>query len=316
MSRRTRLGLLVATLSVALLATACAAPSIPNPLAKQPVITPQQARVTFLRLESQRTLAIHDRSRKALAGVETGQALINDVGEIETAANGWDDDWEGGPFGTVKTLAPRITRYPAWFVAETHSSQGRVLDVLTQQGPHAPWLLSWETLSTGPVPRVSEQDGYAVPATFDRNLSSDVATYFEHGVSRKPTQFVLPGPDTSQLVATYLKDISSEESGGWSYGFTFVSGGFDRSEGLSLANGGSLGFANYRETYAVAQKNGSCFYQDPRTLSDHWTELGSPGELRSLTATQVVTALVVETRKGDRVIGEDWNYSQLDVTGC
>lgn len=65
-----------AILSVVVLATACSAPSISPPFARQPVITPQQARSTFLQLESERTAAINDRNKEALSRIESRAAPV------------------------------------------------------------------------------------------------------------------------------------------------------------------------------------------------------------------------------------------------
>lgn len=311
-----RLGFLATILSVVVLATACAAPSIASPFSKGPVITPQQARATFLRLESERTLAIHDRNRTALARIETGQALTNDRGEIATMGNGYNDDGEGAPFIAVRMMVPRLNGYPAWFAAETRSQViRRGFEVISREGPQAPWKLQFESAFDRRNPVVAKRAGYAVPATLERNLSSDLAIYHEHGVARLPTQFVLPGPDTSQVVQGDLKQISSYESRGWSYGLTFVAGAFDRNEGLSLAGGGRLGFATYTVTYSVAAADHSCFPEDPRGTGG-WAEGGSRALVLNLSVTDVVGALVIETPKGDQVVGQDVDEFRVNQRAC
>lgn len=316
MSRWRRLGLVGAIFSVVVLTTACAAPSVSLPFANQPVITPQQARVTFLQLESRRTVAIHDGSKSALAKIETGEALTNDDGEIDVDRNGWDTDGEGFPFGAVRMVVPRMTTYPAWFAAQTWAPDVRAFDVLSKQGPNAPWKLEFETISDGPFPTIIRKNGYAVSAGLERNLSKDLGNYYESAIAQQPTQFVLPGPDTSKEVQNDLNDISSRHSSGVSESVTFVPGAFDYHEGLSLGGGAVLGFATYQVVVSYSDENGSCFLEDPASFQQRFGSIGNPGKDLQVTLTSVASALVVESRKGDQVIGQDFTEIRDDQVSC
>lgn len=316
MARKRHPGLLLgAILSAVVLVTGCAVPRVQLPFSAGAVITPQQARSTFLELESERTIAIHGGNRAALAAVETGQALANDAGEMAVMANGVSDDGEGAPFTAVSMIVPLLTGYPAWFAAETRSDLESGLDVAFRRGPRAPWKLQFETVTNGRVPAVARKDGYAVTAALERNLSSDLASYHQNGVLRAPTRFVLPGPYTSGEVQGDLNQISNEQRAGWSYSLSFAPGAFDPSEGLSLARGGSLGFATFTVTWSVSALSETCFMEDPRS-SQAWSQLGSRGYVSDLNVTGVASAPVIETRKGDQVIGQDLDEVRVDQQNC
>ena len=315
MSIRTRWALATTVLAVAVLVSACARPAISVPFAAQPVITPQQARVTFLRLESQRTVAIRGGSKAALARIETGQALINDLGEIgiEKAVRA-NQDVQGTPFTSVSMLVPRLTSYPAWFAAQTWEPDQRAFDVVAKSGPSAPWRLQFEALPMQRLPRIKQQAGYATAATLDRNLSSDLARYYQNGLGQKPTQFVLPGPYTSKEVSLLLNQRSSFLASGWSVGGTYKAGPFSPHEGLALRGGGTLGIATLTWTISVSASDGSCFWQDPKT--SNWTSLGSQGSTSQLRYTREISLPVIESKAGERVIGWNSEDIRLDQNAC
>jgi len=288
--------------------TACAAPPIPLPFAKQPVITPEQARVTFLRLESERTVALGDESQADLARIETGQALANDLGEMESGSVlGSSQDLQGTPFTTVRMLVPRFTSYPAWFAVETWEPDQRALDVVARSSTTAPWRLQLEALPSRALPRIKEAAGYATAVPFDRNVSSDLVRYLGNGLADKPTQFLLTGPYTSGEVSLLLKSRSSLQSSGWSVGSTWKAGPFPLAEGLALQGGGELGVAAFMWTVSVSTTDGSCFWQDPKT--SYWTNLGTAGATAQLTYTREVSAPVIESKAGERVMG--WNQQDI-----
>lgn len=272
------------------------------------MITPQQARVTFLQLESERSVAIRDRNKAALARIETGQALANDEGEMDLGmARGWNEDVQGVPFTTVSMLVPRLTSDPAWFAAATWEPDQRALDVVARRGSDKPWRLQFEALPSRPLPHVQETAGYATAATLHRNLSSDLARYYEDGLQQRPTQFLLPGPYTSEEVSKLQTEKSSLESSGWSIGATWRAGPFASAEGLALQGGGTLAIATYTWAISVSASNGSCFWQDPMT-SD-WTSLGKSGPTSQLSYTREMSAPVIVSKRGEQVIG--WNQEDI-----
>lgn len=315
MSIGTRWRLAATVLAAAVLVSACAHPAISLPSVAQPVITPQQARVTFLRLESERTVALRGENKAALAKIDTGEALANDDGEIDVGmAVRASQDVQGTPFTSVSMLVPRLTSYPAWFAALTWEPDQRTLDIVARRGPSAPWRLQFETLPMQGLPRVKQAAGYATASTLRRNLSSDLARYYENGLEQKPTRFVLPGPYTSRTVSSLLEERSSLQSSGWSVGSTYKAGLFASREGLALRGGGMLGIATYTWTISISASDGSCFWQDPRT--SYWTSLGSRGSTSQLRYTREMSLPVIESKAGERVIGRDVEDIRADRHPC
>ena len=314
MSIRTRWGLATTVLAVAVLVSACAPPAISVPFAAQPVITPQQARATFLQLESERTVAVHDENKAALARIEFGQALTEDDGEIDAEkATGQSDDASALPFTKVSMLVPRLTSYPAWFATETSERGHSALAVVSRPDPAARWRIQFETVLGQPLPAIKGEAGYATAGTLDRNLSSDLARYYANGLLQKPTQFVLPGPDSSKVVSL-RQELSSLQSSGWSLDTKYSAGPFAPAQGLALKGGGTLGMATLSWTISVTEADGSCFWQDPRT--SYWSYLGSSDSVSRLSYTRVWSAPVIESKAGERVLGLDTEETAEDQVPC
>ena len=136
--------------------------------AGQPVITPAGAKLVLQELWTARHNALTTYDQPAIRALDTGSALIGDLGGAECTCSFGDSYTES------RVFVPRQVRYPAHFVtmAQTETSDGEALVVVmafTRSSVKTSWQLSLAT-SFVPVEQLSDWSepptdaaGYASP---------------------------------------------------------------------------------------------------------------------------------------------------------
>lgn len=199
-----------------------------------------------------------------------------------------------------------MTSYPAWFMVEMTTREDRGLAVVTRAGQRQPWKLESATVlqrgvRLSPAPA---SPGYVQAGRFRRDLSTDLAQYFNAAENGDSTHNVLPGRLSSGAAQTDLKNVAQDEKNGWSVSTGgYTDGPFSFTQAVRLRNGAALGFATIGWHLSVSVAEGApCFEEDP-TRGPSWSHVGASGSVSLLSLNGIDLFAVVESRAGDRVIG-------------